>query len=132
MAYQKTTPTNGKGQDDRANMGGVTNRPVITVDYERYAHFLEDADLSEEQKLEFLQALWNVIVEFVSLGFGVHPLQRIEGLVEEFGCGQIAEKPAAKTTPLQDKLKYSDKAISRKFERAAGPGSQEARQGVET
>lgn len=49
-------------------------RPVITFDYERYAHFLEDDDLTDEQKRELLETLWNIIVNFVSLGFGVHPL----------------------------------------------------------
>tara|TARA_E500000318_G_scaffold107170_1_gene116111 strand:- start:1581 stop:1883 length:303 start_codon:yes stop_codon:yes gene_type:complete len=50
--------------------------PVITVDYEAYAHFLDDTSLSEEDKRILIQSLWNVVVEFVSMGFGVHPLQQ--------------------------------------------------------
>jgi hypothetical protein len=38
---------------------------------------LEGSDLSEPQKREFLQALWNIIVAFVDLGFGIHPLQQV-------------------------------------------------------
>ncbi len=53
-------------------------RPVVTVDYARYAHMLDDPGLSEGQKREFLQTLWNIVVEFVSLGFGVHPLQQAQ------------------------------------------------------
>lgn len=50
--------------------------PVMTVDYDAYAHFLEDSDLSEDEKRALLQSLWNVIVECVSMGFGVHPMQQ--------------------------------------------------------
>ena len=54
------------------------SKPVILVDYEKYAHFLDDADLSDEEKQEFVQTIWSIIVEFVSLGFGVHPLQQAQ------------------------------------------------------
>ena len=60
----------------------------ITVDYEKYARFLENSNLSEMQKQELLQALWNIIASFVSLGFGVHPLQQMESRP----CGQIANE----------------------------------------
>jgi len=31
---------------------------------------------SEEQKKEFLKALWSIIVSFVDLGYGIHPTHR--------------------------------------------------------
>lgn len=49
--------------------------PILTVDVEKYQAFLDDADMTQAQKDEFLQALWSIIVSFVDLGFGVHPLQ---------------------------------------------------------
>lgn len=52
------------------------DRPCIIVDYEKYAHFLEDADLTDEEKQAFIHAIWSIITDFVSLGFGVHPLQQ--------------------------------------------------------
>ncbi|MEM8497851.1 MAG: hypothetical protein AAF542_07485 [Pseudomonadota bacterium] len=52
-------------------------RPIIAVDYDRYLHHLEDSDIDESQKREFIDALWSVIVAFVDLGFGVHPLQQV-------------------------------------------------------
>ena len=58
--------------------------PVLTVDYERYAHLLDDPELSEEQKRELLQALWEIICTFVSIGFGVHPAQQAQNT-----CGQL-------------------------------------------
>ena len=35
--------------------------------------------MTDAQKEEFLQALWSIIVNFVELGFGVHPLQEVCG-----------------------------------------------------
>jgi hypothetical protein len=52
-------------------------KPTLTVDVEKYQAFLDGADMTEAQKEEFLQALWSVIVSFVDLGFGVHPLQAV-------------------------------------------------------
>ncbi|MEL6259293.1 MAG: hypothetical protein AAFQ67_09575 [Pseudomonadota bacterium] len=83
---------------------------VVTVDYERYARFLENADLSEEEKQAFLETLWSVILEFVSLGFGVHPLQQIEE-----GCGQEIEPGAA---PTGDSVYSPDIDLNTEFERA--------------
>lgn len=61
---------------------------VVTVDYERYEHFLEDTDLSETQKREFLEALWRIVVGFVDLGYGVHPVQSVRET-----CGKLPENP---------------------------------------
>ncbi|MDF2368867.1 hypothetical protein [Sneathiella sp.] len=86
------------------------DKPVITVDYEHYAHFLAGTDWTEEQKQEYLQTIWNITCELVSLGIGVHPLQQIEN-----GCGKIpdnAEQPALLTP---DMLEYRDTGITSIF-----------------
>lgn len=49
---------------------------ALTIDYALYERYLDDCDLTDEQKREFLDNLWNFIVCFVDLGFGVHPLQQ--------------------------------------------------------
>lgn len=36
-------------------------RPVISIDYERYEHYLEDSDLSPEQKRAFIDSLWDSV-----------------------------------------------------------------------
>jgi len=58
---------------------------TLTIDYELYERYLEDSDLNEAQKRQFLDALWSIIVSFVDLGFGVHPLQQ----VNSDRCGQM-------------------------------------------
>lgn len=62
---------------------------AITVDYDLYAHFLDDADMSEDQKREVLQALWNIIVEFVAIGYEVHPVQQAQRARN--ACGKLPE-----------------------------------------
>lgn len=53
------------------------SRPTIAVDYDRYLHYLDDCGLDETKKREFIDALWSIIISFVDLGFGVHPLQQV-------------------------------------------------------
>ena len=52
---------------------------MIKVDVERYQAYLDRTDMTDAQKEDFLQAMWLVIVSFVELGFGVHPLQEVCG-----------------------------------------------------
>lgn len=76
-------------------------RPVVTVDVEKYKAFLDDPSLSEAEKEDFLQALWSIIVTFVDLGFGVHPLQEV--------CAREGE--------------HSDDELKEAFDRADGVDS---------
>ncbi|MFC7702876.1 hypothetical protein ACFQXB_01555 [Plastorhodobacter daqingensis] len=62
------------------------SRPTVSVNVERYQAFLDGSDMTEAQKEEFLQALWSIIVSFVELGFGVHPLQEVCGKPPEVGA----------------------------------------------
>lgn len=80
-------------------------RPVITVDYERYTHFLESSDLTEAQKQDLLQVIWEIVVEFVSLGFGIHPLQQAK-----LDCGKTTQPPP-KSTLTADSNIYLDHSI---------------------
>ncbi len=52
-------------------------RPPAAFDAAKYEAMLDESDLSEAQKREFLETLWQIMVQFVDLGFGVHPLQSI-------------------------------------------------------
>lgn len=83
---------------------GDGSRPAIGVDYEAYAHFLEGTDLSEAEKQELLQSLWNVVVEFVALGFGVHPLQQVGAP----GENDAPERHAAETAKPHKALEAID------------------------
>lgn len=57
--------------------------PSLSIDWELYASYLEESGLSEDQKRDFIETIWSIVVAFVDLGFGVHSLQQ--------GCEQVAE-----------------------------------------
>lgn len=94
---------------------------VVTVDYEKYERFLKDSDWSEEQKCQFIDALWRIIVSFVDLGFGVHPAQQ--------ACGQLEDiEPNAPPT-ASDEVKCPHTLLVDKFTPAAGSNTPVEAQG---
>lgn len=63
----------------------------LSFDYERYAKHLDHSDLSDAQKRDMLEALWHIVVGFVELGFGDHPIQQACGKVLEIGADGAVE-----------------------------------------
>ena len=53
-----------------------TAPPSLKIDWEAYLPFFEDEDIPESDKHELIEALWTIVVSFVDLGFGVHPVQQ--------------------------------------------------------
>ena len=100
-------------------------RPVITFDYERYAHFLDTADLTEDQKREFLQSLWNIIVQFVSMGFGVHPVQQAQNT-----CGKLTENSLKPPLAGPDQVLLDCEFLTDNFELATESEKDSAAEGV--
>jgi hypothetical protein len=65
----------------RSRPGAAANqRPALTLDVARYEAMLADPALSEDERKALLEALWEIIVGFVDLGFEIHPLQQVEAL----------------------------------------------------
>lgn len=76
--------------DTPPNFNPETAPPSLSIDWEAYLPFFEDEDIPDDQKQELIEALWSIVVSFVDLGFGVHPVQQV--------CGQdisLAEMPVA-------------------------------------
>lgn len=92
----------GEKRNDQSGRDGLkiefdtSAKPTLSVDVERYQHFLDESDLSEAQKAEFIQSLWNIMMSFVELGFGVHPLQEV--------CGKDAGTSTLSTDADSDAL----------------------------
>lgn len=49
---------------------------TLAIDWRLYEHHLVEADLTDQEKREFIEALWYIIVSFVDLGFGIEPVQQ--------------------------------------------------------
>jgi len=70
------------GKQETSVTVGEDTPPALSIDWELYGKYLDESDLSEEQKHEFIETLWSIIVSFVDLGFGVHPLQQVQPLAQ--------------------------------------------------
>ena len=100
-------------KDERAidERCGTANAPrMLTLDVDRYQKYLDDADLSDAQKQDVLEALWSIIVNFVDLGFGVHPVQR--------ACGQPSEVGSESSTQGDDVINCNE-PINKEFKGVA-------------
>ena len=102
--------------DDLNDPTNQTRRPGLTVDYNLYAQYLEDSDLSEAEKQEFIETLWSIICQFVAMGFGVHPLQQAKDAAEN-SCGQDAEALAVPVAASADVVDSSYSQLIEKFVR---------------
>lgn len=80
---------------------------ALTINYDLYARYLEDSDLTEDQKREFIETLWNIIVSFVDLGFGIHPLQQAasDECEQKRELGEFLTSAAAGMINSEDKSK---------------------------
>ncbi len=65
------------GNQESSVTVGVSTPQALSIDWELYGKYLDESDLTEEQKREFIETLWSIVVSFVDLGFGVHPLQQV-------------------------------------------------------
>tara|TARA_R110002124_G_scaffold99838_4_gene246096 strand:- start:917 stop:1456 length:540 start_codon:yes stop_codon:yes gene_type:complete len=61
---------------------------VVEIDTAKYQKYLDDPALGEDQKHEIVEAIWGIMMNFVSLGFEVHPVQQA---MNEEACGQLSD-----------------------------------------
>lgn len=52
--------------------------PTLNIDWDLYGEYLEESDMSDDEKRELIETLWNIVVSFVDLGFGIESVQRAE------------------------------------------------------
>ncbi len=51
--------------------------PALQIDVQQFQSYLDDLDITEESKIELLETLWSIVVTFVDMGFGIHPVQQV-------------------------------------------------------
>ncbi|PHR55170.1 MAG: hypothetical protein COA47_14330 [Robiginitomaculum sp.] len=68
-----------KGKQEKTATAGTATAPALTIDWELYGKYLDESDLSDADKQAFIETLWSIVVSFVDLGFGVHPVQQASG-----------------------------------------------------
>lgn len=81
---------------------------AIQFDAQEFAHFLDESDLTHEQKLEYIQTVWQIVLQFIDMGFGIHPLQQ--------ACGQIDEAAVLCGAADSSMVSFSHSTICNDFE----------------
>lgn len=63
----------GRGVANSKDSGASTRsgRPILELDWSLYESYLQDSDWSDDQKREFITTIWQIVIMFVDLGFGV-------------------------------------------------------------
>ena len=65
---------------------GASRPKTLSLDTALFQHHLDCSGMSEAEKTEYLQIIWSIIVQFVDLGYGIHPVQQ--------SCGQVPQGTA--------------------------------------
>lgn len=87
---------------------------TVSIDVARYQHFLDEADMTEAEKEDFLKALWSMIICFVDLGFSVEPLTP--------ACGQPEKSAHESGKPARLAVDYEKVSESKTEDAARTPG----------
>lgn len=94
------------------------SRLSLEFDPFEFPHFLEETDWTDEQKAEYAALVWNIVCEFVAMGFGVHPIQQ-----EKDACGKAEPSGALPPSAEVDVVNSSHSEIIGKFVRLRGSES---------
>lgn len=74
---QQTTKTKDQEDNEQSELWlavllkepDPSSAPVLELDVDEYFSDFEEFDMSEAQKIELLHTLWNIMAQFVALGF---------------------------------------------------------------
>ncbi|MEM8761142.1 MAG: hypothetical protein AAGE83_12615 [Pseudomonadota bacterium] len=64
-------------------VAGGARRKVLEVDLDQFQHRLDSAGMTEARRSEYLQLVWSIVLQFVDLGYQLHPVQQ--------SCGQLGQ-----------------------------------------
>lgn len=78
----------------------------LTLDVDLYQNFLDETELSEDQKREILQAVWIVLVGFIDLGFKIAPQNT---------CGQVGDSGDDGVVALSGVVRYLSNPVTEAF-----------------
>lgn len=63
-------------QTNRTDADNPIPYPALTMDWDIFGDFLDNSNLSDDEKREFAETIWYIVVTFVDLGFGIEPVQQ--------------------------------------------------------
>ena len=83
--------------DDLSNTFTKKAVPTLTVDWTVYANFLEDSEMTDDQKRELIETVWAIVVSFIDMGFDVR--------APEDACGQDPQSDHDGDEPVVKSIK---------------------------
>ncbi len=89
-----------------ANLTSSSGRRALSLDVDYYQSFLDDTDIPDDKKQELIEALWSIVIGFVDMGFGIHPLQQLKHCEQDQTSQALAELIAKMG---QDETETTDK-----------------------
>ncbi len=97
----------------------------ITFDAETFMHFLDQTDWSDGEKAEYLALIWEIVCEFVALGFNVHPIQQAQKACGK--SGDLFSPPASGSLAVID---LSHGELMKEFLNLSGADTASGEEGV--
>lgn len=88
----------------------ITSPRTLTLDVKKYEHFFEDEDYSDQQKQDYLQALWSILVTFIHLGVEVRPVAE--------DCGKPTDRNDLGPDTASTVVRSKSQNLNSKFVRA--------------
>lgn len=103
-----------------------TSAPGVAFDVNEFTHFLSETDWSEAEKIEYATLVWEIVCEFVAMGFALHPLQ----LAQE-SSGKLESINALPPKPCGDVVNSAHQSLIREFvsagDASGSPAQKESR-----
>ncbi len=97
---KKIERRNKENTTDELTKSIKLDRPSVGIDVDYYQAAIDDPEVSDERKRELIEIIGAIVINFIDIGFGVHPVQLAQkdngGLQQEFT--QLSEQ---ETPPLQ-------------------------------
>jgi len=53
----------------------LTTKPSVGIDVDYYQGIIDDPEVSEIRKRELIEIIGAILINFIDIGFGVHPVQ---------------------------------------------------------
>jgi hypothetical protein len=86
--------------------GWQTPNLVLEVDVAKYLEFTKDMEITEDQQRQLIEAMWQIMMAFADVGFGIHPVQQAsaEKRHDQLNGGEITNKVGDAPVSLCDVL----------------------------
>ncbi|MEM7500219.1 MAG: hypothetical protein AAF371_19825 [Pseudomonadota bacterium] len=94
-----------------SSVAGGARRKVLEVDLDQFQHRLDSAEMTDAQKAEYLQLVWSIVLQFVDLGYQLHPVQQ--------SCGQLGQTGPDGVPSVLDAVECSEPSDRRPTPNAA-------------